>query len=298
MSLPESFVSLFLPVVEPAARAQLTAAAPALETLLRSRWHAARAAWPDVMLPPELFWAHVGARVPATSDGVAAIATLQLEHLYLACACLTGNAVALAHVDACFFPVVDALLARMRLDPADADEVKQHMRRRLFTREGGREPKVAAYSGRGDLGAWLRATAYRTALKLIAARHGATTGGESRLIRLSGDSQPELRYLKSYYRPLFRQAFTDAVTALPPADKELLREYYADKLSLIEIAARRDAHRVTVARWLDEIRHRLLERTRTALMQRVRVPRHECDSIIRIVQSRLDLTFRDLFRVA
>jgi RNA polymerase sigma-70 factor (ECF subfamily) len=290
MSLAQQCLS-FVP--EPA-RARLGPSATALEALLATRWQQARAAFPGGALPVADFSVYVGARVPAAAESLDAVAALRLEELYLACACATGDGAALALVEARYLPQVGAALGRLALGPAGVDEVKQRVRRRLFTREGARAPKIAAYSGRGELGAWLRAVAVRTALKLLREERGQPRPDETRVGRLAGDVGAEVRYFKAHYRPLFRAAFADAMAALPADDKQLLREYYAGGATIAEMATRRRAHRVTVARWLDEIRHRLLERTRRELMQRVRVSQGECDSIMRLVQSQLELTFHRL----
>ena len=289
-----SFAQSFLPFVLPPARDRLAAAAPALDVLLAARWQAARRAWPTVALAAADFCAYAAARVPVTVESVDAIAALRLDELYLACACVAGDPAALAALEAHYLPVVGAALGRMQLDHAAADEVKQRLRRRLFTREGAREPKIAAYSGRGDLGSWLRAVGVRLALKLLRTEHDQPRSDNERVARAAGDVDAELRYFKSHYRPLFRAAFSEAVAGLDAADKELLREYYGSGLTLAQMASRRGAHRVTLSRWLDEVRHRLLERTRRGLMQRVRVSQHECDSIMRLVQSQIELTFHRL----
>jgi RNA polymerase sigma-70 factor (ECF subfamily) len=289
-----TFAQLFLPFVPAPARERLRPAALALDVLLPARWRAAQAAWPGVALAADEFCAYVGARVPVTVESVEAVAALRLEELYLACACVAGDAAALALVEARYLPLVGGALARMQLGHAGVDEVKQRLRRRVFAREGAKEPKIAAYGGRGDLGAWLRAIGIRIAVKLLREEQGQPRPDEERVARVAGDANAEMRYFKSHYRPLFREAFADALAALPADDKELLREYYAGGLTIAEMAARRDAHRVTVSRWLDAIRHRLLERTRRGLMQRVRVSQGECDSIMRMVQSQLDLTFHRL----
>ncbi|HEX4458328.1 MAG TPA: transcriptional regulator [Polyangia bacterium] len=288
------FVRLFLPFVPAPARERLRTAEAALEALLQARWRAAVDAWPGVALMPAEFWAYVGARVPVTVEAADAIAALRLDELYLACACAAGHAGALAFVEARYLPAVGGALARMRLDAATVDEVKQRLRRRLFTREGAREPKIGGYSGRGDLGAWLRATGVRVALRLLRDEHGQPRAGDAHVPRSAGDADAELRYLKLHYRPLFRAAFAEAVGDLVADERALIREYYGDGRTIAEIAARRAAHRVTVSRWLDEIRHRLLERTRRGLMRRVRVSQGECDSILRLVQSQFDLTFHRL----
>jgi RNA polymerase sigma-70 factor (ECF subfamily) len=163
------------------------------------------------------------------------------------------------------------------------------LRRYLFVAEGGRQARIAAYGGRGALSAWLRVTAVRVALKQLRRRPTEVTLVEE---HVSGaDADAELRHLKRYYRPLFRDAFAEAVTALDGRERQLLRRYYVDGLTIEQIGAEHRAHRMTVGRWLDAVRQRLLDHTRRALMRRVRVSQGECDSIMRLVHSQLELTF-------
>jgi RNA polymerase sigma-70 factor (ECF subfamily) len=49
-------------------------------------------------------------------------------------------------------------------------------------------------------------------------------------------------------------------------------------------------HRSTVARWLADARAALLDETRTEVSQKLGVHRHEVESLMRVVSSRLDLS--------
>src|SRR5262245_53680165 len=85
-----------------------------------------RARWPGVEVERARFAAFVEAR--AGSDPRAA----RCELLYLTCGCAAGDAAALAAFAQAYEPVIDAALARMANAVADADEVKQRVRERLF----------------------------------------------------------------------------------------------------------------------------------------------------------------------
>src|SRR5262249_131485 len=84
-----------------------------LETLLADIVQAARAAWPGVELPPEMFLAHVRSKL---GDGLPIEPTLRELHtadLYLACACARGDPHALAAFDERCLSVVDRALPRL-----------------------------------------------------------------------------------------------------------------------------------------------------------------------------------------
>jgi RNA polymerase sigma-70 factor (ECF subfamily) len=109
---------------------------------------------------------------------------------------------------------------------------------------------------------------------------------------LVGDA--ELGHVRRDLRPLVRGALAQSLAALGPREKNLLAQHYLDGLGLGELGALYGTHRVTVARWLDAIRQRLLDQTRQAIVERARVSRPECDSIIRFMQSQIDLTLHGL----
>jgi RNA polymerase sigma-70 factor (ECF subfamily) len=282
-----------LPSVSSPARERLTAHALELEDFLVERWAAARRAWPTVTLDPALFWPHLGARVPAQTETVDELRELRTDELYLTCACQAGNRQALAVFEQRYFDGVVSSLSRMRLDASRIDELQQQLRQRLFMGRGGKRPKVAAYAGRGDLGSWLRVIAVRAGLRSIRDQQRRPVETD-RISQLHAAPENELRYFKRRYRPLFMEAFAEAVTTLDARDKKLLRQYYVDRMTIEQIGAHSNAHRMTVGRWLDTIRQRLLDHTRRGLMQRVRVSQPECDSIIRMVRSQFELTFAAL----
>ncbi len=74
-----------------------------------------------------------------------------------------------------------------------------------------------------------------------------------------------------------------------------MRQHYLDGLTLDELATLYGTHRATAARWLAAARQALLDGTRQALMSRLRMPRAECESVIRMARSELDMTMRSLF---
>jgi RNA polymerase sigma-70 factor (ECF subfamily) len=77
---------------------------------------------------------------------------------------------------------------------------------------------------------------------------------------------------------------------LPSTDRGILRLHLLERLNIDEIAALHDVHRATAARWLTRIRHHIGEHTREALRARLRLDASELDSLLRAVDSRLDLS--------
>src|SRR5260221_7085699 len=89
---------------------------------------AGRAAWPDVEVRPSVFVRYVADRLEPSRALDVALETLRVGDLYLACACTSGNRVALAHFDREFLAKVPGALGRLDSSPAFVDEVLQLLR--------------------------------------------------------------------------------------------------------------------------------------------------------------------------
>lgn len=269
---------------------------PALRAELDAALDAARAAWPDIDVEPAEFAAYLAARVPPDTAVSGALARLRVTDLYLACACARGQPAALAAFERTCMPTIDQALALMRMPPPLIDEVKQILRRLLLVADG-RPPRIAEFSGRGDLRGWVRVTGAREALRLLE-RHRREVPLEAGVLErdVPVGQDPELAYLKELYRGEFKAAFAEAMTRLSDRQKNLLGHHYLDGLTLDQVAALYRVHRATVARWLAAARAELLKHTRKALAGRLRIEPAEMDSIIRLIGSRLDLTLPPLLR--
>src|SRR5690348_7706382 len=109
MSDASSLARLFVPHLRPSARA--CAALPSLEAVLAQVLAQARAAWPRVRLDEALFLRHLAERLPPGPEPERALLGLPAVDLYLACACLHGDAAAHAALEAHFLPKVAAAVA-------------------------------------------------------------------------------------------------------------------------------------------------------------------------------------------
>jgi RNA polymerase sigma-70 factor, ECF subfamily len=189
---------------------------------------------------------------------------------------------------------VIASLARLRLGASSVDELLQRLRVQLFVADG-RPAKIAAYGGQGDLGSWLRVTATRLALRQLRGQPRELAADDQRLAALSGPAaDAELGHLRGLYQPQVRAALGAALAGLGAREKNLLGQHYLDGLTHAQLGALYGTHRVTVARWLDAIRQRILDQIRRALTERMRASQGDCDSILRLVQSQLDVSLHRL----
>jgi RNA polymerase sigma-70 factor (ECF subfamily) len=264
----------------------------------------ARAAWPELGLPAATFAPALEARVAegmeAGGSVEAALAQLELADLYLACACAHGLPAALAELEArCLEPLAPAL-GRLDPSPAFCDETLQLLRQRLLCADAsGTPPRIATYAGRGPLFRWVRAAALRIALNLRRhERSPARRVVERRDLTEvpAGNLDPELALIKARYRPAFKAAFAAAVAGLTSRERNILRLHLLDGLVAEQIGRLYGVHRVSVARWLGQIRASLLEQTRRHLAAALSLSESELDELYGLIESQLELSVSNILR--
>lgn len=214
----------------------------------------------------------------------------------LALACARGYEAALSEFDRRYGGEFAGALSRLRLDHASIDEVAQSVREKLFVASVDRPPRILEYGGKGALVSWLRAVIVRTAIDFR--RHEAlepkpTDDGEPLLDVAQPSDDPELENIRARYAEPFRQALRDAIASLDPDERNALRLHVAESLTLDEIGRIYGVHRATIARWIQSAREHLLKRTRSLLQERLQLQPREFESLVRLCQSRLELSFFD-----
>jgi RNA polymerase sigma-70 factor (ECF subfamily) len=252
--------------------------------------------WPTIVVPRERFVAYLKERMPDDVNHDEALRRMHTSDLYLACACADGDPDALRVFEAHYLPAADRALPKLGLDPDARAEVKQRLRITLLIDEHGRA-RITRFQGRGDLRSWIRVIAVREGLAILRRLRGQTPNGDDQLIDAvtAGDS-PEVAYLKRKYRHEFRLAFADALQRLSDRDRLLLRQRFLDGVDVIEIARFHRVHRGTAASWLERARAFVLAATRASLVDRLEVPPAEIDSILRLIDSQLEVSLRALLR--
>src|SRR5205823_6435332 len=103
-------------------------------------------------------------------------------------------------------------------------------------------------------------------------------------------ADPVLEELKAKYRAELANAFRIALDALSKRDRTLMRYQLVDGLTIDDIGKLHRVHRATAARWLSAIRDGLVEHTRALLAAALGVDSVEAASIVRMVQSQLDVS--------
>jgi RNA polymerase sigma-70 factor (ECF subfamily) len=254
-----------------------------------------RRRWPQVQVDDENFITHLAQRLEPGDDLAAALGRLHGADLYLACACSAGNPQAIAALDRHYLHPLQHGLASAALPPATVEEALQQLRQRLLVAEGDGAPLIARYAGRGQLSSWTRVTALRLALRLER-RQGRDQPADDRVLEAlpAGGDDPELGYIKGLYRRAFREAFAQALQQLSDRQRALLQLHYVDAMTTYEVAALYRVSQATASRWLTRARQQLIAGIRARLTAELAIDHGELDSILRLIDSRLEVTLRGL----
>ena len=229
--------------------------------------------------------AHVTRWADAAGD-----APVEVVDLVVARACAAGEAAVLAHFDATYRGDMVAALSTFRADRDFVDEVLQTVREKLFV---GATPKILEYAGRGSLRAWLRAVVMRTALNARRRRIAdpAPSATDDALLDVAAPAgDPEVLQIVEKYGTAYKAAVHEALAALPPEDRNVLRLSLLEGLGIDAIARIYDVHRATVARWIGRAREAVVSGARQRLGENARLDAAELASITRACRSTLDLS--------
>jgi RNA polymerase sigma-70 factor (ECF subfamily) len=284
---PESFTALLRAHVSPERRAALEPV-EGLEALLRQQLEAGRAAWPSVTLTSERFLRHLARHLPEGAMDV--LRQLHGADLYLACACADGEPPALLAFEQHVLQKVPARLGP--LPASSVDEVLQVLRQRLLLGRGDTPPRIADYSGRGPLLAWVRIIASRIVGELASQEGRQELFDETpeALAQLLAPDDPERELLKEDSRQVLAESLQKVLAALPERERALLRLHHLHGVTMDRLATMYGESRSGIARRVAQARERLLKLTRAELAARLNLAGSELESLLGLVQSRLDLS--------
>ncbi len=246
----------------------------------------ARARWPELVVDDASVVRHIAAAW--SPDSTTVLLPAFAVELVLAAGCLAGDERAIRVFAKEMFERVDRVLSRLGITGADADDVKQDVRTKLLVAAEG-DAKLALYHGTGPLAHWVASVAGREALGAIRKRKPTEAIGDDDFLADASDD-PQLQALKSRHGADFKAAFQAAVAELEPRDRAILRSLIVDDRSVNEIAAVYGIHRVTASRWVSEVRHNLLARTRDQLKDRLSLDDSSLSSAVRMIDSNLELS--------
>jgi RNA polymerase sigma-70 factor (ECF subfamily) len=222
----------------------------------------------------------------------------QITHaadLFLACACSHGDPRAIDHFSREFMKAVPAIVGGIVVRPELVDDLVQSLREMLLVkRDASSPPRIATYRGTGSLAGWVRISATRAAVRAkrrAGARAEQTLADDAELAPAPG---LETQYLVQRYGPAFEAALIEAIAALPTAQRDILRSYYVEGLTIDELAARDGIHRATAARRVESARRQIFADVKKRAAERAGLPDDEVDSVLKLVVSRLEISLRRL----
>lgn len=246
----------------------------------------AQQAWPELSLAPQAF----ALTLVELANHDAAFDELQIEDLYLAQACAAGDAAALEAFECLYGGDLGHSARSFAKGDRDLDDLRQQLREKLFA---GPQARIGRYRGRGKLKSWLRVAVVRLLIdgerRRSGKREAPADDGELRpLPNLHND--PELAHMKRHYRDAFEAALAEALAALTPRQRNLLRQQLMHGLTVKQLAALYSVHRMTMTRWLADARTTLLKTVHASLQSDLGIAQGELDSVLRILSSQLDIS--------
>ncbi len=261
----------------------------ALDIELSTYVAAARSPGPDYGLELLEFVRYLAERSP---DGALPPARHAAD-LWLACACTRGIPLALARFHCQFGPLIARVLARRGADPDVAADIRNELSERMLLSDpsSGRRAKIADYRGVGALKSWVASAAATTLLSV----QRAAARRRERLDRNLDDAMiarldPELEYFKQHYAIEVGDAIVAAAQALEPRSKAILRLHLRGRLGIDALANIYGINRATAARRLAAARDSLRRNTVRDLRARLQLEAGECDRLLALVSSRLDVS--------
>jgi RNA polymerase sigma-70 factor, ECF subfamily len=210
-----------------------------------------------------------------------------------AAALARGDAEAIERYELEIVPATSVQLRRRGYTIDEIAEVQQQLRMRLLVGGDGR-PAILGYQGRGRLMSWVLVAALREAIRQRDRRRREPAVEDDALLalvdRTISASDPD----KQRYREMFGEALKVALGKLSARDRNVLRMYAFDALSVDQIGAILGVHRATAARWLAGAREAVAHGMRQEVMRELGADRFETESLMRWVRSQIDMSLGGL----
>ncbi|MDQ3338163.1 MAG: sigma-70 family RNA polymerase sigma factor [Myxococcota bacterium] len=260
-----------------------------LEAALRDAVDRGRAAHPDICIDDTAFAAYFAAHL---EDGPPQrwLASRNAPDAYLACAIAQRDGRAVATFARTIEPAVRAVVARLVKDDDLAADVVAAVREKLVVGLDARGPRIADYGGHGELLVWVRVIAIRAALTQLRTHRRHVPVDDELWEVASPSADPALTALKRDSTARIKDAFHAGLAALTTRQRNLLRQHLLDGLTIDELGAIYQVHRVTCARWLTSARADLWSHTRAELRQTLGVSDQSISDMLEDIRSTLDLS--------
>lgn len=254
-----------------------------------------RQRWPQLDIPQTVFVRHLQHHLDQATRPAQFLSALHVEDFYLACACAYSVPGALETFEKVHLSQVSSYLSHFDQTPAFIDEVCQTLRAKLFVSTEDRPAKIAEYSGTGMLASWVRIVTVRLATDLVRVKQPLPL--EESHFQLRGEgSDPESTCIKQQFRGAVESAFKGAMRTLTPEQRNLLRMYYLNDLTMREIAQVSGVSPASVMRRLEALYETVVAEMRRRLTEECKLDLRELESLIGVVQSQMDLSLGRLLK--
>jgi RNA polymerase sigma-70 factor, ECF subfamily len=270
---------------------------PTLEAMLAAACARGHAAFGNLALDDQTFAKHLAGVVKMSGADPNAISQLTIEDLFLACACLAGVEGAATAFNARHGATIRGTIARI-VRGADSGEVEQQLVAALLVGAVASPARIGSYAGKAPLDRWLGVAAQRAALMWLRENRSEARArvGAAAEPPVSGQTHPEMAFLKDRYRGDFEQALKDSLARLPERQRTLLRLHLVNGVRVEKIGQMFAVSQPTASRWLAAARETLLEDIKATLGNRLGASSQELASLAGMVASRLDLSLSMLLR--
>jgi RNA polymerase sigma-70 factor (ECF subfamily) len=250
---------------------------------LAERVETGRAAWPEVALDAIAFVRHLAA---CSSESLPPRANT--ADLWIACACVHHVPGAVAAFVGAYRAVIERAVARV--SRASRDEGTQAVLVSLLVAEEGARPRIADYAGRAALRTWLAAVSANAALRLHRRMDDRPHEAVSGLVEPIANAEPELAVAKARHTADLEAALRDALDGLDARERMLLRVRYLKGWRLDQVAAMYRVSRATAARMVTAAHDTLRAETKRRLRERLGLSPSELESLVHVLQSRLEVS--------
>lgn len=213
----------------------------------------------------ESIYARLVATKVAPADQLALLSRLAVDDLYLAFACLGGCRAATNTFFERYDRVITAVCRRNLFGGLPYEDVVQDVRTSLLVvlGEGGGQPDLASYGGRGTLRGWLATVVQRRALD-FGRRADARRRNLPPAPAIERDREGHVA--DRHVAILMVGMLREELEKLPPATRTLLQKRYRDTLNLEDIAVEQGVVISTISRRLETAARTL----QSAVFQRAR----------------------------
>jgi RNA polymerase sigma-70 factor, ECF subfamily len=251
-----------------------------LEAAIQAAHEAGRTRWPTVAMSADAF-----ARWLSATDVNAARLVAHGPDLFVAAACALGDEAAVAALERDYLGRIPEYVARFHLSHDLVDELRQRVRIHLLA-DG--QPRIRSYRGHGPLSAWLRTCAVRAAIDMpeLALAH-ERLGQDAWAIAVGFDPGLDKLLDDDRHRARLTAALEEALAALEPRDKTLMRMYFVDGMGIDDMSLIFHVHRATAARWLVAARKRVLEHFQRLLVTELGTRPSELHTLVRLLRSQI-----------